>query len=67
MWISSVAPEPAYRAAASVTAARSVMSQRGARNLTLLSRNGIEAAVLRELTGSHDARVSAPRCRQYRA
>lgn len=36
--------------------------QRGARNLTLLSRNGIEAAVLRELTGSHDARVSAPRC-----
>ncbi|ORA20461.1 mycobactin polyketide synthase MbtD [Mycobacterium arosiense] len=36
--------------------------QRGARTITLLSRSGVDPAVLRELIGQHDAKVIAPQC-----
>ncbi|OBH56781.1 mycobactin polyketide synthase MbtD [Mycobacterium sp. E2479] len=36
--------------------------RRGARTITLLSRNGVDPTVLRELGGRHDAEVRAPRC-----
>jgi mycobactin polyketide synthetase MbtD len=36
--------------------------QHGARTITLLSRNGVDPAVLRELADKHDAEVRAPRC-----
>lgn len=36
--------------------------ERGARRVTLLSRNGIDEPTLRRLTGDHDADVRAPRC-----
>ncbi len=35
---------------------------RGARTITLLSRNGVDPTVLRELAGRHDAEVRAPQC-----
>lgn len=35
---------------------------RGARTVTLLSRNGLDPAVLRELSDRHDAEVRAPQC-----
>ena len=35
---------------------------RGARNITLLSRNGVDPDVLRELADKHDAQVRAPQC-----
>ncbi|MEE2852376.1 MAG: mycobactin polyketide synthase MbtD [Actinomycetota bacterium] len=35
---------------------------RGARTVTLLSRNGVDPAVLRELADRHDAEVRAPQC-----
>lgn len=36
--------------------------ERGARTVTLLSRNGVDPAVLRELIGEYDATVHAPQC-----
>ena len=36
--------------------------ERGARTVTLLSRNGIDQDALRRLTGNHDTEVHAPRC-----
>ncbi|WP_156659480.1 MULTISPECIES: mycobactin polyketide synthase MbtD [unclassified Mycobacterium] len=36
--------------------------ERGARTVTLLSRNGIDEGALRVLTSNHDSEVSAPRC-----
>ncbi|CAG7262409.1 hypothetical protein PICSAR26_03944 [Mycobacterium avium subsp. paratuberculosis] len=67
VWISSVAPEPAYRAAAWVTAARSVMSQRGADTraswLPVSSRSTAASIPLR----LNRVRLRVPRCRQYRA
>ncbi|OBB94268.1 mycobactin polyketide synthase MbtD [Mycobacterium sp. 852002-40037_SCH5390672] len=36
--------------------------QRGARTITLLSRNGVDPTVLRELADRHDAKVLAPQC-----
>ncbi|MDM4142363.1 MULTISPECIES: mycobactin polyketide synthase MbtD [Mycobacterium] len=36
--------------------------ERGARTVTLLSRNGVDPAVLRELIGEYDANVHAPHC-----
>lgn len=36
--------------------------KRGARNVTLLSRNGVDPTALRELVDRYDAQVHAPRC-----
>lgn len=36
--------------------------ERGARTITLLSRNGVDPAALRELIGEYDAKVHAPQC-----
>lgn len=36
--------------------------ERGARTVTLLSRNGVDPALLRQLAGNHGVRVHAPRC-----
>ena len=36
--------------------------ERGARTVTLLSRNGVDPAALRELADRHDAEVRAPQC-----
>ncbi|OSC24864.1 polyketide synthase [Mycobacterium vulneris] len=36
--------------------------KRGARNVTLLSRNGVDPTALRELVDRYDAQVRAPRC-----
>ncbi|OBF11205.1 mycobactin polyketide synthase MbtD [Mycobacterium sp. 852002-10029_SCH5224772] len=36
--------------------------ERGARTVTLLSRNGVDPAALRELADGHDAEVRAPQC-----
>jgi mycobactin polyketide synthetase MbtD len=36
--------------------------KRGARTVTLLSRNGVDPTVLRELADRHDAEVRAPQC-----